>query len=81
QQLLEAIMQADMACIDLNLYLDTHPDCKESLKLYSQYAKDSKQLTQEYESKYGLINAVDINNETHFDWASQPWPWQIGGNS
>ena len=81
QQLLEKIMQAELACQDIKLYLNTHPECAQSLTLFKQYSSEAKELTAAYESQFGLLCAMNITNKTRFDWIDSPWPWQAqGGN-
>jgi len=77
ETLLHKIMQTDFACIDLHLYLNTHPSDTDAIALYNKYGMEVKTLTQEYEKKIGPLSYAAPSNEKHFDWINMPWPWQI----
>ena len=78
QELLNNIRETVFALVDLNLYLDTHPNCKQALELFTSLAFTLEALSREYTSKYGPIKAVDVTNDTPFEWVSDKylWPWQ-----
>ncbi|MCI6266050.1 MAG: spore coat protein CotJB [Erysipelotrichaceae bacterium] len=75
--LLYQLMQYQFALTDLDLYLDTHPNDKEMLTLYNKYLAIEKQISEQYESKYGPLtlssNYLGINN---WNWKNSPWPWE-----
>jgi len=43
RRLMRQIKETDFVLKDLNLYLDTHPGCKEALEMYNNYEKKSRQ--------------------------------------
>ena len=49
-ELMCQIQQASFAAYDLQLYLDTHPDCKEALELYTKLNATVASLRQDYEN-------------------------------
>ena len=54
------IQELSFACVDLNLYLDTHPD----------------EAIRNYECKYGpLTNFGYGKSGCPWQWVEQPWPW------
>ena len=63
------------ACHDVNLYLDTHPNDKDMLNLFTELSKDVKTVTDEYEKKYGPLF---VNSSKTYPWAwnESPWPWE-----
>ena len=77
-ELLNKIRETVFALVDLNLYLDTHPNCKQALELFTSLAFTLEALKREYTSKYGPLKAVDVTNDTPFEWVSNKylWPWQ-----
>lgn len=67
------------ACIDLSLYLDTHPDDKDALKLFNQYRQSKKEYIEQYENKYGPLNKESNSlNSYPWMWNNSPWPWERG---
>ena len=75
--LMYQLMQYKFALIDLNLYLDTHPDDNNVLNLYQQYLTIEKQMCNKYESMYGPItlDSVYLGNNS-WNWDNNPWPWE-----
>ena len=74
--LLTHIDALSFAMIDLNLFLDVNPNNKEAINLFNQYREEKKELTKEYEAKYGPIT-IDSNSLNSYPWAwdNMPWPW------
>ena len=64
--------------IDLDLYLDTHPNDREALNLFNSYRTQEKQLCEQFENKFGPLtldsNALNANN---WVWINGPWPWEV----
>lgn len=74
------VMQYAFAIVDLNLYLDLHPEDKYALSLLSEYIKEEKKAKQEYERHYGPLMITD-NKDNKFEWVEGPWSWEnLGGN-
>ena len=77
-ELLNKIRETTFALVDLNLYLDTHPNCKQALELFTSLAFTLESLKREYTAQYGPLKAMDVTNDTPFEWVSDKylWPWQ-----
>lgn len=71
------IQKLSFAAHDANLYLDTHPEDVNMIKLYSNYINEEKRLCDLYEKKYGPIDLSDTNglDVTPWSWIKEPWPW------
>ena len=41
KELLKQVQEADFLALDLQLYLNTHPDCIKALEMYSSASKSS----------------------------------------
>ena len=78
KNLLHTIMEYDFAIYDLVLYLDTHPNDTDSIKMYMDLKKQCKQLTDEYVCLCGPLNNKQVTDENYFNWVSTPWPWEGG---
>lgn len=78
ETLLYQVMQYKFALIELNLYLDTHPNDMEMIKLYNKYLKIEKQMCDKYESMYGPLT-LDSNylDKNTWEWLKSPWPWEV----
>lgn len=74
----EILTKVDAYCFaahDLNLYLDTHPNDRDMIKLYKELSEDSKQAVREYEKDYGPL-FVDSSTSYPWQWNTSPWPWE-----
>lgn len=80
--LLHQIDCVSFALYDLILYLDTHPDCENGLKLYHEKAAQRKQLVEQFTNTYYPLtqNCIpDSESKTHYyNWEDGPMPWEGG---
>lgn len=66
----------DFAIVEMNLFLDTHPDDCRALELFKAYIEKRNQLVAEYEAAYGpyVQTVTDVEGDK-FSWICNPWPW------
>lgn len=65
------------ALIDLNLYLDVHPEDKNKIELFNQYRIEQNELIRQYENKFEpLLLSSDSLNTYPWSWDDRPWPWE-----
>ncbi len=62
--------------VELTLFLDTHPDNTEALKMFEDYKEKYKVMLKNYEQKYGPITTMGVIGNTTWDWIKSPWPWE-----
>lgn len=74
-RLLEEIMAANFAAIDLNLYLDTHPNDKRALAKFTEAVAKKDALTKKFEEKYGPLTAAANAGKDSWMWIEDPYPW------
>ena len=55
------IQELSFACVDLNLYLDTHPDDANAVNMYNSFTKQ--------------LNEAIRKSGCPWQWVEQPWPW------
>ncbi len=81
EAMLKRIQEIKFACIDLNLFLDTHPHEQKALTLYKSLAFQLDALMKEYQTKYGPIVPQASSAQVPFEWVSEKylWPWQKKG--
>lgn len=77
--LLKKIMEIDFTCIDLNLYLDTHPEDQKALRDYNYYSEQLRTLKVQYEQLYGPFMSFGKTPDQCNKWnfIDEPWPWEI----
>ncbi len=77
-QLLEEIQAIDFVIVELNLYLDTHPDDFEAIKQFNELTEQSLKLKIQFEQEFGpLMNFGRSYANYPFNWVDTPWPWQV----
>ena len=76
EALLKQISTYQFAALDLQLYLDTHPNDAAAKRRLSDSEHKSGQLRAEYEAKYGPIVFRDTP-DTRMKWIKNPWPWDL----
>ncbi len=72
--MLRRISTIDFAIVELNLYMDTHPDDQEVNMRLNDYREKSSELRAQYEAKYGPLTSKSME-ENRWGWISDPWPW------
>lgn len=76
-KLLREIQKLGFACLDLNLYLDTHPDNKKALQDYNAIQSQYEKKRNMYEMSVGpLVNFGLCPSKYPWEWLESPWPWE-----
>ncbi|HWI55525.1 MAG TPA: spore coat protein CotJB [Desulfobacteria bacterium] len=76
--MLKEIMSHEFTAVELNLYLDTHPDDTQALAEYNHVSHMLRILKSAYEQCYGpLTNYGTSMAQCPWRWTDEPWPWQI----
>lgn len=77
-RLLEQLQQLDFVLVELNLYLDTHPDDMQAIQQFNQVVQQRWAVAQEYEKLYGPLLHFGRSYSRHpWEWIETPWPWQV----
>lgn len=76
ESMLNKIMALNFAINDLALYLDTHPNDQNAIRMHCEYSEKQISLTSEYQRLYGPLTINFISNT--WDWIDEPWPWERG---
>lgn len=75
-ELMRKVQETSFACVDMNLYLDNHPDDKNAINTYNSLCNQFAQARYAYENKYyPLTNFGYAPSRCPWQWADQPWPW------
>lgn len=77
KELLNAIQKYGFYSIDLNLYLDNHPNDEKAKKDYDLISHRLNSLIHKYENEYGPLTnfGTSFKNDSE-KWVNQPWPWE-----
>lgn len=79
--MLKKVQAACFALEDIKLFLDTHPTDRSALECYAKYQKIYEMLVNEFEEKYGALNAERVDTRKGWTWVENPWPWEMEANS
>lgn len=73
------VMKYAFAIVDLNLYLDVHPEDEDAYHLLQRYVEDEKKVRKEYNEMFGPVEITNVKYQT-YQWDNNPWPWDnLGG--
>ena len=76
-EMLMKIRELNFAIIELDLYLDTHPEDRRAIYMHREYTRQLKELKDNYQKVYGPLTIYFPCNK--WRWLEEPWPWE-GGN-
>lgn len=78
QRLMRKVQATTFALVEANLYLDSHPTCRNGLEYFEQHKAEHEKAVKEYEEKFGPLTAGASNNPKRWEWVSTPFPWERG---
>ena len=78
--LAEQIRALGFVKAELELYLDTHPNCRTALDYYYQTLAELRRLIEQYENTVGPLTASGTVSPDEWTWVKGPWPWQTAGD-
>ena len=74
--LLSRIKKYDFTLKELNLYLDTHPNCRRALSMFRKYRELRRDAVQEYNKRFGPLTPEQATDTQSWTWVEDPWPWE-----
>ncbi|WP_297956864.1 spore coat protein CotJB [uncultured Ruminococcus sp.] len=74
--LLGKIKKYDFTLKELNLYLDTHPNCRRALAMFRKYKELRSDAAEEYTRRFGPITPEQVSDSRRWTWVDDPWPWE-----
>ncbi len=76
QALLQKIGEVRFALVELQLYLDTHPEDPDAANDFNAYAETLGRLCTEYTERFGPLENFGSSAHAAGSWVYQKWPWQ-----
>lgn len=74
---LRKLQELEFAAVDLNLYLDTHPEDEEAIEKLSGYNDEIEKMRAEYEEKETILFSHHVRTKEDLaKWINDPWPWE-----
>ena len=74
--LMKKIQSLAFAKVESELFLDTHPECRQALEYYKDVVKNLQEATAEYSAKYGPLFSSDVQGDK-WTWTDGKWPWHM----
>lgn len=74
---LEELQVIDFVIVELNLYLDTHPNDHDAIRQYNEYVKMRRPLVKKFEKEFGPLTVGSSYSKYPWEWKESPWPWQV----
>ncbi len=71
------LMALYFVMVELELYLDGHPNNTEALARYRCVSSEYDALAMQYQKQYGPLLARNIDTDTEWKWVKDPWPWEV----
>lgn len=76
-EVLSYLTMLDFKLVDLQLYLDTHPEDICAIKMYNETVAEACEVREAYEQHFGpLCSFRSSSNQEKFTWINNPWPWE-----
>ncbi|WP_309120577.1 spore coat protein CotJB [Paenibacillus sp.] len=76
--LMRQMQETDFVLVELNLYLDTHPDDQAAIAQFNQYVQRSMAIKHQFQSMFGPLYHFGVSySPMPFAWKEAPWPWQV----
>lgn len=79
-ELLKQLTALDFMAVDLQLYLDTHPNDRGALCKYNAIVAQAAMLRSMFERLYGPLCSFRSNSQYPWQWINNPWPWNYSFN-
>lgn len=77
KRLMTSLQELCFACLDLQLFLDTHPNNQQALQEFNKYSQMYGNTKKEYEQKYGPLTNFGYSKSSYpWQWVMTPWPWE-----
>ena len=77
ENLLKRLTMLDFMAVDMQLFLDTHPDDTNAIAKYNSIIREADNLRAQYEKSVGpLFSFRSYSPTENFRWVDNPWPWE-----
>lgn len=78
ERLLHDLQANSFVLVDLQLYLDTHPDDETAFQDFVAFSKRQRLLKRSYEEQFGPLNHYGESTLADMQaWIFAPWPWEL----
>lgn len=75
-ELMKKIQELSFVKTELELFLNTHPNCRAALDYYHKIIEELDIALTEYQNRFGPIVA-EASSADRWNWIDGPWPWHL----
>jgi spore coat protein JB len=77
--MLRKIQEMEFVAIELNLYLDTHPEDVDALNDFNCAVEVLRKHKKKYEEEFGPFSNFGSGgySDAPWQWIRGPWPWEM----
>lgn len=75
EAMLKQLSTYQFAALDLQLFLDTHPNDSYTIEKMNMYKEKALKLQKEYEAQFGPLYKSETDGN-FWNWVNGPWPWE-----
>ncbi len=76
ERMLRTVQSHAFSAADVELFLDTHPDCAAALARRRALRGALSSAAAAYAEKYGPLTAAAADGDRPWRWVEGPWPWE-----
>ena len=77
RELLRQIYEMEFTCIELQLYLDTHPDDQQAQQEFIRHSRHLRELKAAYDKEVAPLHNFGYSSIETGSWVTAaPWPWE-----
>ena len=76
KQMMEWVQMLCFCVLDMQLYLDTHPEDEEAFCYFKEVVEMYEKAKKKYEENCGPLTATASAEHGQFTWADMPLPWE-----
>ncbi len=80
EMLLKKLSTYQFAVLDLQLFLDSHPNDSATLEKMNLYKLKAEKIKQEYEEEFEPLQKT-VTQGNNWSWITGPWPWESEENN
>lgn len=75
-KLMLQLQELQFGLLEIQLYLDTHPNDPKAQQNLMQLAQQISLLMPRVEKYYGPLTSLGFSRENPSRWITEPWPWE-----
>ena len=76
EKMMQKVRMYNFALVDAALFLDGHPKDASALAYHNKVRGMYDEAVKEYESSFGPLNMMRVNDTAKWTWIDDPWPWE-----